>query len=106
MKAADLGPRGASFWRHVTSSCDIGRPEQELLLEVCRTLDTVEALQEAAGDLRTLAELRQQRLALGRMLGQLEIPDDVDSTLESPATVRARRAANARWAGHEKRGAR
>jgi hypothetical protein len=99
----DLGKRGKAFWDLIASAYDLAPSEQELLLETCRTLDLVERLEErldGGTDTRTAAELRQQRLALGRLLSQLSIPQD---TLESPQTIRARKAAQSRWAGHTKR---
>ena len=41
-----------------------------------------------------LCELRQQQVALARVLGQIAIPDSV-----KPAVVHARKAAEARWNG-------
>ena len=100
-----LGPRGRKFWGAVAETFDLSAPESELLLETCRTLDACENLQsqvDASGGKATAAlrELRQQRLAAGRMLAQLNIPD---SAIESPSTLRARKAAEVRWAGHERR---
>lgn len=94
-----LDARGRTFWRAIADNFELSVSEAELLLETCRTLDAVERLEEALrGDLdpKLLAEVRQQRLALGRMLAQLQIPADA---LESPGTIRARKAAEARWAG-------
>lgn len=95
-----LKRRGAAFWRHITSEFDPSAPELELLLEVCRTIDVVEAL-AGSDDLRSLAELRQQRLVLGRLLAQLQIPGD--QAIESPTTIQARKAAQARWRNHPRR---
>jgi hypothetical protein len=45
------------------------------------------------GQLNTaLCELRQGRVALGRLLGLVDIPES-----KSPGTVRAQKAARARW---------
>jgi hypothetical protein len=41
---------------------------------------------------QSLAELRQARVALSRILGQLDIPETT-----SPRTVHGRKAAHARW---------
>jgi len=85
--------------------------EVELLVEACRMLDQAEALQEildcdglqvlgSAGQPRVhpaVAELRSSRLALGRLLAQLALPDPEEETLPSPLQARARKAAHARW---------
>jgi hypothetical protein len=47
-----------------------------------------------------LGELRQHRLAVGRLLGQLSLPDSDRLPLATPGTARARRAAEARWSAH------
>jgi len=104
-----LGTRGRRFWRWAVREFDIGRAERELLAEVCRVLDTVDALQgQIAEDGDVVGgkphpahvELRQQRLALGRLLAQLDIPDEA---IDSPTTTRARKAARSRWDGHVRR---
>jgi hypothetical protein len=96
---ADLQSRGAAFWRRIVGEYELSPTEIELLTEVARSLDVVEALSQVT-DLRSLAEARQQRLALGRLLAQLQLPSD---ELEAPTVIRARRAAQARWANHVKR---
>lgn len=47
-----------------------------------------------------LAELRQARTTLGRLLSQLDLPDEDGHTLPSPTTAKARRAAQVRWRAH------
>lgn len=54
-----------------------------------RDLETL----EGQTDVRALAEARQARLALGRLLGLIDIPGGSDR----PAQVHARKAANSRW---------
>ena len=85
-----------------------------LLEECCRTLDDLDALRKAVdaegvtveGSARqprahpALVELRQQRVALGRLLSQLALPDDTGEALPSLTEARARRAAEARWRPH------
>ncbi len=90
-----LGHRGKGFWLEITQAYQLSGPERELLLEVCRTLDVVEALSDRT-DRASLAEARQQRLVLGRLLAQLEIPDS--DVTEPPIRRRARQAAEKRWA--------
>lgn len=85
--------------------------EVELLRECCRLLDECEVLREriaidgmtVLGSAKqprihpAVAELRQSRLALGRLLGQLDLPDENGDALPTPTQARARTAAQARW---------
>lgn len=107
---AGLGARASAFFRRVTTTYGFADDERELLLEICRTIALVERLGTEVAALPSLivgekahpavVELRQQRLALGRLLAQLNLPDtDVDS----PLSARGRKAASSRWAGHERR---
>ena len=112
-----LRARGGAFWSEAIVSYELSGSELELLVEACRLLDEVEALHDAigAGGLTVagaagqprihpaVAEVRQHRLALGRVLAQLQLPDDEGATMPTPQRARAQRAAAARWAGHEKR---
>lgn len=116
----DLGPRGRSFWRRTLAGYDLSETELELLRECCRLLDECESLRTSvdadgttvagsAGQVRVhpaLGELRQHRLALGRLLAQLALPDVDETALKSPVQARASRAAQARWAAHNERKAR
>lgn len=112
-----LAARGRAFWRRTVASYVLSETEVELLGEVCRLLDECDALRSvvaadgvtvagSAGQPRVhpaLGELRQHRLAVGRLLAQLALPGDEEGTLDSPARARARRAAAARWSGHIRR---
>jgi hypothetical protein len=107
-----LGARGRAFWRTVQADYDLDVAEIELLVEVCRALDECEALHAVVErDGRTvpgsrgqvvahpaLSELRSTRLMLGRLLAQLELPDEDGSSLPTPLQARGRRAASSRWA--------
>jgi len=109
-----LGDRGRAFWLTVHTHWLLNVDEVELLTEVCRTVDVCEDLQAvlnrdgvmavgSMGQARThpaLAELRGSRLLLGRLLAQLSLPDPADGVMSSPASARARKAAKARWVGH------
>ena len=73
----------------------------DLALRQARDLDLLEAdiaengVRSPSGRLSTVvSEARQARVALARILGQVDIPDSV-----APASVHARKAARARWAG-------
>jgi hypothetical protein len=115
----DLQKRGRAFWTVTEGTYELTESERELLLEVCRLMDECEALRQAVADDGTtvagsngqtrvhpaIGELRQHRLALGRLLSQLALPDQDDETLPTPLQARGRQAAGKRWANHAKRGA-
>jgi len=115
---ADLGARGRKFWRATMSAYELSGVELELLTECCRLLDDCEALRTAverdgtmiagsSGQVRVhpgVGELRQHRLALGRLLAQLALPDVDGGALATPRTAAARNAAQVRWKGHTARG--
>src|SRR4051794_10802227 len=42
-----LGARGSAFWVHALDAFDLDRHEQELLVQVCRLLDRLDALRAA-----------------------------------------------------------
>jgi hypothetical protein len=106
-----LGARGRRFWLLIVKTYDLEPEELELLVEVCRTLDTCDQLQQAiddqgvtargsTGQVRAhpaLAELRGARLILGKLLAQLDLPDEDGASLPSPLSARGSRAARARW---------
>jgi hypothetical protein len=114
-----LGVRGCRFWIQATSAYELQPGEQELLLEICRILDELELLATAVategatvtgstGQTRVhpaLSELRGSRLALGRLLDQLGLPD-LEGEVLSVQSARAQRAAQVRWANHIPRGRR
>jgi hypothetical protein len=107
-----FGPRGAAFWTWAVETFEPERHEAELLRQACRLLDRLDALQAAVvehgtmmhgerGGLKpnpAIGEERQVSLALGRLLAQLDIPDeDGDAGIVSPTSARASKAARSRW---------
>ena len=112
----DLATRGRAFWRQTLAVFELSEVEMQLLRE-CRLPDECESLREAVdregttvagstGQVRVhpaLGELRQHRLALGRLLAQMALPDVDDTTLKTPTQARASKAAQARWAAHNAR---
>ncbi|KOG58427.1 hypothetical protein ADK77_44145 [Streptomyces antibioticus] len=108
---AGLGEAGAGLWRQVVGEFDLAPDELALLLEACRTVDELEAMQSAlaegpllvkgsTGQLRPsglLAEVRAHRLALVKLLEQLALPDEGEEAGKSPAQLRASKAAEVRW---------
>ena len=109
-----LGVRGRAFWRTTVAAFELEDAELALLTEICRLLDECERLHDvveaegvsvagSAGQVRVnpaLGELRQHRLALGKLLGQLALPDAAGDHLRTPVGVRGRKAAATRWAPH------
>ena len=78
---------GRRFWQAVVDAYDLTDGELALLAQVTGTLDVIADLEAAAADQPTvidgphgqkvspvLAELRQQRLALARLLSALRLP--------------------------------
>ena len=110
-----LGKRGRAFWRKVSLEVEFTDPEGELLLEVCRCLDTLDSLNASVSDLGPMvqgsagqmvvnpavSEARQQRLVLHRLLSALNIPEDEVMfsvpMVQSAKTDAARKAANVKW---------
>ncbi len=88
-----LAARGRAFWSQAVDTYELTESELALLVEVCRLMDECEALREAIATEGTtvagsrgqprvhpaLGELRQHRLALGRLLSQLALPDEDDT---------------------------
>jgi hypothetical protein len=111
-----LARRGRAFWRATVSVYELDGPELELLAETCRVLDVIDVLEArvradgasvvgSRGQVRVhpaVAELRGQRALLGRLIGQLSLPDAEGDVLPSPASARARKAAETRWRLHGK----
>jgi|SRR5262245_39448730 len=99
---------------------DLERDEVELLTEICRQLDTVDALAltlaeqgvtavGSRGQVRVhplVAAVSGARALLARLVAQLGLPDQDAATLASPAQTQARRAAASRWRNHVPRGRR
>ena len=115
----DLGAAGAALWRQLHTRLRFEAHELAVLHFAARQADDVRRLEDllaeqgpvvagSQGQPRlspVLAELRQSRLAVGKLLGELRIPDDENSRPLTPAQRRAKKAAEARWAGREQRGA-
>lgn len=107
-----LKVRGRKLWREITATFEFDAQEMPLLLEVCRTLDTIDDLSaavEADGTMTTgsqgqkvvnpaVAELRQQQASFGRLLTMMNLDAAAaGSSIAKLTTVRAKTAANARW---------
>lgn len=96
---------GRKFWRSVTADYQLGEHELSLLLEACRTVDTLDALdaivrEEGVTNVSpqgvrahpALVERRQQQVTLAKLVASLRIPledDGADRTPQKRVGVRA-----------------
>ena len=108
-----LPSRGAVFVAAVLEEYDLGADERELLVEVERVLDELDVLHAAIerdgrfvegsrGQLvvhPAVAEARQGRVVLLRLLGTLglALAEDDGAPMPTPAQLRARTGAAAKW---------
>ncbi len=117
----DLQGRGRELYEVLTDALEFTAAEHATLLEACRTVTLLDRLEDAMADQPfivtdsqrqpvanpLLAELRSHRLALVRLLAALDLPDVEEGehgpTYRSVTSIRAQRAARARWSGHTKR---
>ena len=111
-----LGGRGRLLWDEMNDLLEFDSHEVQLLVEVCRTLDTIDALAESI-DLdgvmiegsqgqqvlnQAVGELRQQQQSFARLVAMLNLGDVANGAgILSAASVGASQAANARWAKHK-----
>jgi len=105
-----LGTAGKALWRRLVSAFDFAEHELAILEVACHQADDVAALERviaadgmvvtgSAGQSRlngAVSEVRQGRLALGKLLGALALPDEEDRPLSATSKT-AQKAANARW---------
>jgi hypothetical protein len=117
-----LGTAGKRCWKalldDLPAEWELTARELELLRNAARQGDLVAELETALksegiivlgaqGQPRLNAvatELRQSRVALARLLGEIELPADESGATTSAATDRARRAAQARWRRRQQKG--
>jgi hypothetical protein len=114
-----LKKRGRALWRTLFSGFEFDPEEKDMVHELCRTLDTIDALsdviesdgtmiQGSTGQLvlhPAVAERRQQQAAFARMLQMLNLPEaEGGAAMERATSSRAKAAAAARWSkGSRKR---
>jgi hypothetical protein len=109
---AGLGRAGEALWTSVVGKYDLAAHEGFMLASACRHADLIAELDRvladglittgASGQPRlsaAVAAVTSARLALSRLLADLALPmdDAAPVKLPSPASARARKAANARW---------
>jgi hypothetical protein len=110
-RPARLGAAGRRLWATLTDAYEFTPTELAVLAAACRQADDVALVEKVIADdgpvvpgstgqprlSAALAEARQGRLALGKLLAQLAVPDVAD---DRPLTARqrnARKAAQTRW---------
>lgn len=115
-----LGAAGKALWTELWADLppgwELDERERALLALACGQADDVKALEKAVADgglwttgsqgqdrlSPVLTELRQGRLAISRLLGQISLPDG-DGKPETEASRRGRHAASVRWGHHRDR---
>jgi phage terminase small subunit len=111
-----LDAAGRALWRRFVERFEFDPHELAVLESACRQADDVATLEAliaddgmtvpgSAGQPRlhpAVAEARNGRLALGKLLAQLRLPEDAQP-IRSEASTRAQRAAEVRWAAERKR---
>lgn len=107
---AGLAAAGRVLWGRLVGEYEFSVGELMTVEQAARQADAVADLEAAvardgvmvlgaAGQRRlngAVTELRQARLALGRLLGALALPDDEDRPMTA-ASLRAQKAAQTRW---------
>ena len=113
-----LADAGRALWEQVAAVYEVDAHERPLLAEACRLADRCAELEESIeehgitvegskGQPRlhpAVAEVRQTRVALTRVLGAIAFPNE-DGVPVKAGTRHASKAAVARWKGTERRGA-
>jgi len=104
---AHLNESGAAFWRSAVDGFELSIPELAALGQAAETLDVLRIIEDrirtdgpitAAGrPSPLLAEARQQRATLVRLLGLLDLRLDDDTDSAESVSRAARKAARARW---------
>lgn len=112
-----LGARGAALWAELQDALEFDAQEEALLLETCRTLDTIDALAasvDAVGVMiqgsqgqqvlnPAVGELRQQQQSYARLVTMLNLGDvENGAQIISATSASAQAAANARWSNVRK----
>jgi P27 family predicted phage terminase small subunit len=109
-----LRPAGRALWRRIhtglPAECELDDREVAILSAACRQADDVAALEAAIAEDGVVAtgsrgqprlnplvtEARQGRLAVARLLGELDLSDP-DAEPRTARSRRAKQAADARW---------
>ena len=98
-----FGAAGSALWDSVTDVLVLDAHEQQLLIELCRTADTCQQLQEVVDRDGVIAdssqgvrahpalqELRQQRIAFARLVSALGLPSGMRDVEKHVQRIRPR----------------
>jgi hypothetical protein len=110
-RPAGLGDRAKVLWEGVTSKYALRVDELDVLRQACAEVDLIDAMFErqksedliAVGSMGQpviaplVAEIRQHRSTLARLLAQLKLPDEDGARPPRDRSAAARRAVNVRW---------
>lgn len=89
---------GAQFRKKILARWKLTDPELAILDQAAATLDIIAEVESSGMPLNERArELRAQRIAFGKLINQLALPDEDGGRVASTTHNRARKAANARW---------
>ncbi|WP_345153360.1 hypothetical protein [Arthrobacter ginkgonis] len=104
---AHLGEAGAALFRSAVDEYELSIPERAALAQACETVDTLAELEGAIREhgrilasgrpSPLLAEARQQRAILVRLLGLLDLRLDDGEDAATATSRAARKASRARW---------
>lgn len=108
-----LQGRGARLWRSLHEVLEFSPAESVIVLEACRVVNRIDALDEAIAENGTMVsgsagqlvvnpaigEQRQQQAGLARLLTQLQLDVAADGGVATVTAISAaaKRAAEARW---------
>lgn len=110
-----LGVRGRELWDSLQAVYEFDKHEENMLAEICRVLDVIEALVDSIASHGVMvegsqgqpvlnsavSELRQQQTNFARLLPLLNLGDAENARVLSLTESRARRAANVRWGNRD-----
>lgn len=105
-----LEKHGKALWKSIAGTYDLRADELRILEDACRQADLIERVRAeldtqpltVKGSMQQdtpnghIAELRQMRAGLGRMLASLKLPDQGDESKDK-TSASALKAAEARW---------
>jgi hypothetical protein len=108
---AGLGRAGSTLWRSIVAAYFLSAGERAMLHLAAKQADSLAGLEAqlategmtvagSKGQPRmhpAVAELRQGRLALSRLLASLALPGDDETAGRTPTSRHAQRAASIRW---------
>lgn len=103
-----IGRRGRAFWRDLHAEFEFDAADTQVLVEACRTLDRLEALDGVISDEGVTAvgsmgqpvvhpavsEARQLQVTLTRLVAALDLPpsEEEERAAEAMRTARAKKA--------------